>query len=349
MGRTTFSLSDPYDGQAFIQVRYRPHQAAADVVFLAPSLAEQEQMSRAWSRLLDGACIEAAGQGIQRVFASLPLSGEEVEVFQQTGFTVYAREDIFWREPQPGGPAAKHPPTLRPQRVDDWPAIQKLCVSITPQRVRQAEGGIALTAYGEQSCQRYVVPDKSDSNLVAALTVCAGGQAHWLRVLVHPNMHDQLDEYTQSASPPAHELDPKHQQGTHARPEQEDVDNTPANQANALAYSLIDYGLSRLSAEPAKPVYCNLRQYESGVRHALQAAGFELWNQRVLSVKHTVAWSKTPAQDAVPVLKRSAEPVGPTTTTSSLASMASQKRPLKRVAWSPRRRLIEQTRIEQEN
>jgi hypothetical protein len=59
-------------------------------------------------------------------------------------------------------------------------------------------------------------------------------------------------------------------------------------------------------------VYCNLRQYESGVRPALQAAGFALWNQRVLTVKHTVAWSKTPVQDAVPVLKHGAEPVGPT-------------------------------------
>ena len=31
MGRPTYVLYDPHDGEAFVQVHYRPHQAAADV------------------------------------------------------------------------------------------------------------------------------------------------------------------------------------------------------------------------------------------------------------------------------------------------------------------------------
>ena len=59
MGQPTYVLRDAHDGEAFVQVRYRPHQAAADVAFLAPSLAKNRRSANAWSRLLDGACVEA--------------------------------------------------------------------------------------------------------------------------------------------------------------------------------------------------------------------------------------------------------------------------------------------------
>lgn len=268
MGQPTYVFSDLRDGEGFIQVRYRPHQAAADVVFLAPSLEERRQAATAWAYLLDGAAVEAARHGIQRIFANLPESGAEVDVFHQSGFTLYAGEDIYRRGELPVISQEGESLALRAQRPEDWPAFQKLCVAITPQRVRQAEGGIALAAGIERNCQRYVLPGQNGDDLAGVLSVCSGGQAYWLRLMVHPDARDAAD-------------------------------------------GLISWALVALANQPAHPVYCNVRQYEGGVRVALEAAGFEPYATRVLVVKHTVAWSKAPAPELAPVLKSSAEAAPP--------------------------------------
>jgi hypothetical protein len=187
MGEPTFVLQDLHHGEAFIQVRYRPHQAAADVVFMAPTLSDSPKITSVWSDLIEGSVIEAAGQGIQRVFANLPASGAELDVFQQAGFTLYGREDVYRLQANPGEGVEGPSPTWRPQKPEDWPAIQKLCVAVTPQRVRQAEGGIGLTTRQEKNCQRYVLSAEPGEELVAALTLCLGQQAYWLRLLVHPD------------------------------------------------------------------------------------------------------------------------------------------------------------------
>ncbi len=267
MGQPTYVLYDPHDGEAFIQVRYRPHQAAADVVYLAPALTHNRRTVNAWMRLLDGACSDAASRGIQRVFANLPESGPEVDVFQQAGFTLYAGEEVY-RLAQPQlHPHGGELPAIRPQQPEDWPAIQRLCVAITPQRVRQAEGGIAVMAGGDRNCRRYVLPGEDD-DLQAAIILYSGGLAHWLRVLVHP-------------------------------------------ESQPVADPLVRWGLAMMAGGPPKPVYCNVRQYESGVRAALAVAGFEPYATRSLMVRHTVAWVKATSQELVPVLKGGAEPVPP--------------------------------------
>jgi hypothetical protein len=195
MGQPTYVMYDLHDGEGFIQVRYRPHQAAADVAFLAPALQDSHLAANTWSRLLDGACIEAAGRGIQRVFANLPDSAAEVDIFQQAGFMLYTGEEIYRLAHLPTARQAQELPALRIQRPEDWPAIRKLCVAITPQRVRQAEGGIAIAAGMEKNCQRYVLSAAEDEDLVAVLSLCSGGLAHWLRMLVHPEARDAADAF----------------------------------------------------------------------------------------------------------------------------------------------------------
>jgi hypothetical protein len=266
MGQPTYVLVDLQDGEGFVQVRYRPHQAAADVAYIAPALTEGRQASQAWSRLLDGASVESAGRGIQRVFANLPESGAEVDVFQHAGFTLYAGEDVYHlAEPEADG-RAETAAELRRQRPDDWPAVQKLCVAITPQRIRQMEGGIVPMTARDGSCERYVLPGNGSDEVKAAVITCAGGLGHWMRVLIHPEVRDVADGLIQ-----------------------------------------------RVLAEerPTKPVFCNVRQYESGVRPALEAAGFELMATRSLMVKHTVAWGKVPVPELASALKSSAEVVPP--------------------------------------
>ena len=268
MGQPTYVFSDLWDGEGFIQVRYRPHQAAADIAFLAPSLEERGQAATTWSHLLDGSAVEAARRGIQRIFANLPESGAEVDVFHQSGFTLYAGEDIYRLDKLPEASRDKDSLAVRAQRPEDWPAFQKLCVAITPQRVRQAEGGITLSAGIERNCRRYVLPGQNGDDLAGVLNICSGGQAYWVRLMVHPDARDVAD-------------------------------------------GLIRWALVALANRPAHPVYCNVRQYEGGVRVALEAAGFELHATRALAVKHTVAWSKVAVPEVAPVLTSSAEAAPP--------------------------------------
>jgi hypothetical protein len=235
---------------------------------LSPSLGDNDGVVRIWSQLLDGACVEAAGRGIQRVFVNLPDSGEEVDVFHQTGFTLYAGEDIYRLDQPETVQLGGELPSPRPQRLEDWPAIQRLCVAITPQRVRQAEGGIAVTTGREGNCQRYVLPGKDGEDLVAAMSICGSGVSRWLRILVHPDARD-------------------------------------------VAEGLVRWGLKKPAGLSAKPIYCNVRQYESGVRLALEAAGFQPYTTRALMVKHTMAMGKVPAQELAPALKSSAEALPP--------------------------------------
>ena len=264
MGQPTYVWVGFGDGEGFIQVRYRPHQAAADVAYLSPTLDASNQAANAWSQLLDGACVEVASRGIQRVFASLPDSSAEMDLFQQSGFALYAGEDIYQLTSPSVGKEGAEPQVPRLQAPEDWPAIQKLCVAITPQRVRQAEGGITVAAGVEKNYRRYVLPGDQGEDLAAVLNVYVGTHAYWLRLLVHPNARDVTE-------------------------------------------GLIQWVLSSLAGQPPSPVYCNVRQYEGGVRSGLQAAGFEHLSTRALMVKHTLAWSKLPVPELAPALSGSAE------------------------------------------
>ena len=286
MGQPTFVLFSLEEGEGFVQIRYRPRQAAADVTFLAPSLDEDRGRARAWGQLLDGASVETASQGIQRVFANLPDSGEEVDVFQHAGFTLYAEEDVYRLTGSLPEMPGESDPIPRPQRPEDWPAVQKLCVAVTPQRIRQAEGGIAVTADWGKNCQRYVLPGGQGDDLLASLSVCPGRHAHWLRLLVHPDAQ--------------------------RRPDVQPTGPSSGAQAGGIADAMIRFGFGILAAQPSRPVYCSVRQYEGGVRVALEAFGFEPLTTRALMVKHTLAWSKVATPELAPALKSSAEMVPPT-------------------------------------
>ncbi|MGD8904083.1 MAG: hypothetical protein PVH95_02145 [Anaerolineae bacterium] len=193
MGRPTYVLTDLYDGDGFVQVRFRPHQAAADVSFLAPALEAGRDASNLWFRLLDGASVELAGRGIQRVFANLSESGAEADLFYQSGFTLYAGEEVFRLAQRPELGDREEIPELRLQRPADWPSIQRLFVAVTPQRVRQSEGGIRIAAGMERNCQHYVLPGEKRGDLAAVLSIYTGGQACFLRLVVHPEARDVAD------------------------------------------------------------------------------------------------------------------------------------------------------------
>jgi hypothetical protein len=69
-----------------------------------------------------------------------------------------------------------------------------------------------------------------------------------------------------------------------------------------LATPLLHFGLSLLGEGGAKPVYCQVREYEGAVVSALRDAGFEQVDTRVLLVRHLML--RAMQQRFVPALEQ---------------------------------------------
>lgn len=78
---------------------------------------------------------------------------------------------------------------------------------------------------------------------------------------------------------------------------------------------LVRSGLRLFSAFKARPIYCEAREYEEGLRNALGEIGFEYLCEELLMVKHTTARAKVPVAQAAVSLETKAEGV-PTVSSS---------------------------------
>jgi len=78
---------------------------------------------------------------------------------------------------------------------------------------------------------------------------------------------------------------------------------------------LVRSGLRLFSAFEARPIYCEARGYEEGLRSALREIGFEYLFEELLMVKHTTARAKVPVAQATVSLETRAEGV-PTVSSS---------------------------------
>jgi hypothetical protein len=72
---------------------------------------------------------------------------------------------------------------------------------------------------------------------------------------------------------------------------------------------LVRSGLQLLSAFQARPIYCEVRGYEEGLRSALREIGFEYLFEELLMAKQTTARAKVPAAQAAVTLETKAEGV----------------------------------------
>jgi hypothetical protein len=260
--------------QGLAQMRQRRGRPEADVIYLAPSFSTANEAPTIWHRLLNHLCARAGERGIQRLFACLAEDGEEIETFQQVGFSLYTREDIFRLK---GLSESRHQLSrviMRPQQaVDAW-ALQRLYANVAPRLVRQAE------SLGERGWERssvdwplrarsegYVLEDNGE--IVSYLLFSSGRIGHWMRILLHPQAYDRADE-------------------------------------------VIQHGLAFLSHYLPRPIYCSVREYEGGLRTPLQDWGFEPFGSQAILVKHTTVRIKEPARKLVPALDKRAEVATPT-------------------------------------
>ncbi len=260
--------------QGLAQMRQRRGRPEADVIYLSPSFSTTDEAPTIWHRLLTYLCARAGEQGIRRLFAHMAEDGEEIETFQQVGFSPYTREDIFRLNSLSESHLRLDRVFMRPQQaVDAW-ALQRLYANVAPRLVQQAE------SLGERGWERssadwplrtrnegYVLEDNGE--IVSYLLFSGGRIGHWMRVLLHPQAYDRADE-------------------------------------------VIQHGLVFLSHYPPCPIYCSVREYEGALRASLQDWGFELFGSQAILVKHTTVRIKEPARKLVPSLDKRAEAATPT-------------------------------------
>lgn len=257
----------------FAQMRMRKDSPKADVVYLTPSLSVAEEATTTWCHLLEKLCLEAGEQGIQRIFARLPEDGPEVEAFQQVGFSIYTREDIFRLVQIP--PDLSHPEgkTLRPQQPTDSWGLHGLYAAVAPRLVQQAEN-ITVREWettpghwlGQVRREGYVLEDKGE--VVGYLRISQGQTGHWLEMLLHPQACERADE-------------------------------------------LVAQSLSILAEHPPCPIYCCLRRYQGGLRVPLEAKGFQHFASQCVMIKYTTVRVREPALKLVPALEKGVEAATP--------------------------------------
>ncbi|MBC8447931.1 MAG: hypothetical protein H8D78_09290 [Chloroflexi bacterium] len=257
-----------------IQMRLRPGRPEADIVFLAPALAGDEESAALWRRLLAHCAQQAGEQGVQRLFASIPEeTPETLTLFRQMGFSPYTREEVYGAEHPAGPAAAPGSHQVRPLTSADGWALPKLHAAITPRLVQQAEG-LGGSPEGDPSLpwsaaghwERFVL--EREGEIAGLVLVHPGRSAHCLRL---------WGDF----------------------------------QATEEPLALLERGLAVLSAYPPRPVYCLVREYQSGVRTPLGECGFRpvaTWSRLV---KHTVVRVREPARRALPALEARAEPSVP--------------------------------------
>jgi hypothetical protein len=253
----------------FAQLRARRGRPEADIVFLAPALDSDNDAVSIWYRLLAECAKEIGGRGGQRLFAQVAGGNGIEEVFRQAGFTAYAHDDVYRLDDLP--PNLAQTKLLRHQRVRDGWNLLRLYAEFAPRSVQIAEGMLSPQGQGGK------LGDWWDQSSGAGYILEVDGEiAGAVRVRrgsaaywLRFWLHPQAEEHGEE---------------------------------------LILGALALLRAAPRRPIYCNVRDYESGLRGALDLFGFRNVQTRSLLIKHMTVRIKEPLIKLMPALEKRPEP-----------------------------------------
>jgi len=268
----TWICEDHWRILGFAQVRERPSRIAWDISYLASMVHSNVSSEEVLSALLDYMLEIAAGHAILRIFAKVEDEVPELELFQKAGFQRYARQLTYVFEP--GSVQGDfNPPTLRRwNRHFAW-GLHQLYRASTPQRVQMAE----MLDSSEELAKLYVGSLRS---LPPALS--GGDETYVCDVGVRLGAWLRLCRGHGSAP---------HQLSMMVHPEHAD-----------LADPILRFGTRRLMEGGARPIYCQVREYESSVINALRSGGYEQTSTRALLVRHIALLATNPR--AVPALEQ---------------------------------------------
>ena len=261
-----------------LQTMDRPGRPEAEIVYVSPALSGRPEVQNLWNKLITHACAQAGERGIQRLLVDLPSGGDEVQIFRQAGFTIYAREEILRLESVPGSaPNSSLPEGLRRPCNGDGIRLQELYAAVTPRLVQMAE---AQSPYGWRLTHNQHLPmwgeevyllQNDDGKLDAFLQIRPGSAGHWLDLILAPRIRSSVEP-------------------------------------------LLDFGLERISGWGSKPVYTAVREYQGGLLPALHEKGFQPIGRQAAMVKYTTVLIKDPLPKLLTVIDKRVDSSAPTVT-----------------------------------
>lgn len=270
----TWICEDHWRLLGFAQVRERPAGITWDLSYLASMVNRDVPGDEILAALLEYALGAASMHGILRIFARVDDDLPEMELFQRAGFQRYARQLTYVFDPDKASlDDSLSPPSLhRWNRHHAW-GLHQLYRAVTPQRVQMAE----MLENSEECAKLHVgslrplpsLISRSDESYVCDVGVRLGA---WLRICR------------------GHGSTP-HQLSLIVHPEHAD-----------LAKPILRFGARRLLEGNVRPIYCQVREYESFTIDALRSSGFEHVLTRALLVRHIALLATSPR--GVPALEQ---------------------------------------------
>jgi len=253
----------------FVQARARRGRPEADIVFIAPALEASGDAVSIWYRLLAECAQEIGARGGQRLFAQVSSGNGVEEVFRQAGFSVYAREDVY--RLIDWSPDLAKGNALRHQRARDGWTLLRLYAQFTPRPVQIAEGMLSPEGQGGKMGEWWDQSGGSGYILEAESELVGAVRVRRGSAAYWLRfwLHPQAQEQSEK---------------------------------------LVRGALSLLWAAPHRPIYCSVRDYESGLRNELEAEGFQYLLTRSLLVKHTTVRAKESVLKLIPSLEKRPEP-----------------------------------------
>ncbi len=174
LGTPTFVLRENDSGYV-AQFRHRAGEQHAHIVFIAPDLRSFED---AWLYLLDGMVVAAGRRGALTLNAEVEETSPAFVVLQRAGFGIYARQDIWRRDP---GPLSTQPSELvRSASENDAWGISSLYIGIVPRMVMQVDP----PPEAKHSGLVYV----QGGQILAHFTAQEGKYGVYVQSLLHPEL-----------------------------------------------------------------------------------------------------------------------------------------------------------------
>ncbi|MGH2493226.1 MAG: hypothetical protein ACRDIV_00810 [Ktedonobacteraceae bacterium] len=265
----TWICEDHWHILGFAQARERPSRLTWDLAYLASMVNGNTSSDEVLSALLEYVLEMASTHGILRIFAKVEDEEEReeagpYELFQKVGFQRYARQLTYVFEPGSMLGDYNAPTLHRWSRHHVW-GLHQLYRAVTPQRVQMAE----MLDNSEELAKLYVgslrplpsVLARGDESYVCDVGVRLGA---WLRL-----------SRGHGSAP--------HQLSLMVHPEHAE-----------LAEPILRFGVRRLLERDQRPIYCQVREYESLVINALRSSGFEHVSTKAVLVRHIALLATNP-------------------------------------------------------
>lgn len=157
------------------QFRHRSGESNAHIVYLAPTL-EEDEADTIWLHMLDAMAEHAGANGAQTLLAEVELSHRLFETMRRAGYAVYSRQVIWRRAPLSHGFWSTDL-TITPEGDDDQLGIAAL-LGFTIPRIMQTVMGPSTDMAG--------LVYRKDGRVEAYLAYSEGKHGVFLMPYVHP-------------------------------------------------------------------------------------------------------------------------------------------------------------------